>query len=150
GRTILLEKGVFRRRQLDSMTALVVTEAIVKGWLGDAVLLNDDGDGVIREGLTRFIATRFLEHKYGKEVAEAERMRQMNSYSAVSKLDSPLTLAVPVDDFYYTAVANKGAMIWRLISNRVGEQNFFNKIKEIMPTGKATLAQIRAAFPEQK
>lgn len=149
GGTILIDENVFRRQKIDSQTAMIIADSVVKSWLGNVVPVSGEGYGVIREGLSRYIATQFLESKYGKDVADIERLRQRTAYSAISRRDAPLNLVSPLDDYYYTEVANKGAMIWRILSRRVGEKAFTDTIKANM-TGGLNLARLRAAFSANK
>ncbi len=102
---------------------------MAKVWLGNINLVSGDGYGVIQNGLSRFIATQFVEQKYGKEIADVERLKQRTAYAAVIKRDAPLNIVSPVDDFYFVSSANKGAMIWRVLSRRVGQNEFFDSIK---------------------
>jgi tetratricopeptide (TPR) repeat protein len=150
GGTILFDEGVLRRSKIDSLTAQSVAEAVVKMWLGDAVSITDDGSGVIREGLSRFIATQFIESKYGKDVADIERMRQRIAYASVSRRDAPLNLVAPLDDYYYPAVANKGAMVWRVLNRKAGNDDFFSALRTGIQSGRVTLADLRLAFAEHK
>lgn len=150
GGTILVDENVFRRQKIDSLTAMNVAEAVVKMWVGGAVKVEGDGAGVIREGLVRFIATQFLESKYGKDIADVERLRQRTAYAAVVKRDSPLNTVSPLDDYYYTTNANKGAMIWRLLAKKSGQGEFFNLIRASIKDGTADLARLRGAFAAHK
>ena len=145
GGTILVDDGVFRRSKVDSLTAMNVADAIAKMWLGNAVSVSGDAYGVIREGLTKYLATQYLESKYGKEIADVERLRQRTAYAAVVRRDSPLNIASPLDDYYYPEVANKGAMIWRLMARKVGQNELFNGIREQMKDGNYTVAEFRAS-----
>lgn len=150
GGTVLIDEAVFRRSKIDSLTAMNIAEAVAKIWLGGATSVNGDGYGVISEGLARYIATQFIESKYGKDVAEIERLRQRNSYAAVSKRDAPMSMVSPLDDFYYPEVANKGAMAWRVLAKRVGAAEFANIIRTNSQDGELNLAELRAAFSAQK
>jgi tetratricopeptide (TPR) repeat protein len=150
GGTIFVDDSYFNRQKIDSQTAMNVAESIAKIWLGNEVLVDGDGYGVIREGLARYIATQFLEKKYGKDIADVERMRQRVAYAAVSKRDSPLRIASPLDDYYYVSVSNKGAMLWRLLANKVGQDEFFKSLRDKMTDKYIDLNEIRAAFPSQK
>src|SRR5687767_15859289 len=107
---------------------MIIADSVAKMWLGSAVTLTGDGSGVIREGLTKYIATQFLESKFGKDVADVERQRQRVAYAAVSRRDAPLTVVAPLDDYYYTEVANKGGMVWRILARKVGSDEFFKAI----------------------
>src|SRR5436190_6139182 len=149
GGTILMDDSVLRRGKLDATTAMNISDASAKLWFADSVRVAGDGYGVVREGLSRFFATQFLENKYGKGAADVERMRQRVAYSIVSQRDAPLTLVAPLDDSYFSAVAYKGAMIWRVLSRRVGSDEFNKRIASALQDGIVTLAEVRAAFPEQ-
>jgi tetratricopeptide (TPR) repeat protein len=150
GGTILVDESTFRRQKIDSQTVMTIAESIAKMWLGGSVQVEGDGFGVIREGLPRFIATQFLEQKYGKDVADVERLRQRTAYSAVAKRDSPLNIVSPLDDYYYSVVANKGAMIWRLLSKKIGQDEFSNVLRANVKDGNLSLNELRTAFAAQK
>ena len=147
---ILLDYGVFRRPKIDSQTVLRITESIAKTYFGNAAQVRGEGFGVIREGLSRYIATQFIEKQFGKEAADIERLRQRTAYSAVSRRDAPLNLVSPADDFYFAAVANKGAMIWRMLAKAIGEQQLFNTVRNQMQSGNLTLATLRREVSSQK
>jgi hypothetical protein len=150
GGTILVDDGVFRRGRIDSQTAMTIADSIAKVWIGSAVSLTGDGSGVLREGLTKFLATQFLESKFGKDVADVERHRQRVAYAAVSRRDAPLTVVSPLDDFYYPEVANKGAMVWRILARKVGPDEFFKGVRAATQDGVASLAEVRSQFPADK
>lgn len=149
GGTIFIDESVFARQKLDSQTALSVIEGVVKIWLGNLVKVQDDSYGVIQEGLTRYIATEFIAKKYGQDVADLERLRQRTKYAAISERDAPLNLLSPVDGYYYTATANKGAMIWKYLADNHGE-NFYKVIQTQSSDGELNLKELRNAFSGQK
>lgn len=148
--TIFVDENFFKRQKIDSNTAMTVSDAIARVWLGGAINIDGEAGGVLREGLPRFIATQFIESKYGKEIADIERLRQRTAYSAIVKRDAPLNIVSPLDDYYFSAVTNKGAMIWRLLSKKIGNDEFFKRIRENSADKLLTLNEIRAAFSEQK
>lgn len=150
GGTILINDSAFRRRKNDSQTVTAIAEGIAKIWLGNANVVLGNGNGVIREGLARYIATQFIENKYGKEVADVERLRQRISYSSVINRDAPLNIASSLDEYYYSTVSNKGAMIWRLLARKVGQNDFFSKIKQTFADNKLSLYEVRSVFSDQK
>ena len=150
GGTIFVDDAVLRRSKIDSQTAMNIADAMAKLWLGNAVAVNGDGFGVIREGLAKFIATQFIESKYGKDVADVERLRQRTAYAAVVRRDSPLNIASPLDDYYYPEVGNKGAMIWRLMAKKTGEPEMFGAVRAAMQDGTFTLAEFRSANSANK
>jgi hypothetical protein len=150
GGTVLIDDSVFRRGRLDSQTAMTIADSIAKIWLGGSARLTGDGSGVLREGLTRYIATQFLESKFGKDVADIERQRQRTAYASVSRRDAPLTVVSPLDDYYYAEVANKGAMVWRILARKVGAAEFYKALKSAMQDNTVSLAEIRLQFPADK
>lgn len=150
GGTLLLDESVFRTQKIDSQTAMTIAESIAKIWIGNAVRVDGDGYGAITEGLARYIATQFIEQKYGKDIADVERLRQRSAYSAVAKRDSPLNIVSPLDDYHYSVVANKGAMIWRLLAKKVGQEEFLNVLRANMKDGNLNLSEMRSSFSTQK
>jgi tetratricopeptide (TPR) repeat protein len=150
GGSVFVDDSVFRRSKIDSQTAMNIVEAMAKVWLGNMNLVSGDGYGVIQNGLSRFIATQFIEQKYGKETADVERLRQRTAYAAVIKRDAPLNIVSPIDDFYFVSSANKGAMIWRVLSRRVGQNEFFDTIKRNTQDKSLDLTKLRSAFSAQK
>jgi len=143
---ILLDDSVFRRGRMDSQNAMVVAESVAKIWIGNSIVVTGDGAGVIREGLVRYIATQFLESKFGKDIADLERQRQRVAYAAVSRRDSPLTVVSPFDDYYFPEVANKGAMAWRILAKKIGSDEFYKALRSAAQDGTVTLAELRSQF----
>ena len=139
-----------RRPKVDSQTALSIADGVAKTWLGGSAAISGDGGGAIREGLARFFATQFIESKYGKDVADVERLRQRVAYASVVQRDAPINTVSPLDDYYYSVVANKGAMIWRLLSLKAGTTDFHGRLRSSIEDRTVSLAEIRSAFPEQK
>ncbi|MGA9996816.1 MAG: tetratricopeptide repeat protein, partial [Pyrinomonadaceae bacterium] len=154
GGTILLDSASFRRTKIDSATALLIAESVAHLWIGGEVVVRGEGGGVVREGLSRYLATLFLEKQFGAEAALAERLRERIAYAAVSKRDAPLSLTTPLDDTYYNSVSNKGAMIWRLAERTTGPGGLGPVIRELLQAKKGdrnglTLAAVRAALVER-
>jgi len=148
---ILLGNGSFQRKAIDSTTAMSISEAIARLWVGADTPVRGDGYGVLREGLTRFLATLFMEKEFGLEAADAERGRERVGYAGIAKRDSPLARTTAVDPTYLNSVANKGAMVWRLVDNLVGREVFTSTVKDLLAGGKTSadglsLAAARAAF----
>jgi len=150
GGVVIVDESIFRASKIDPQTAMNIAEAAAKLWIGNAASVTGEGYGVISEGLARYLATQFIESKFGKDVAAVERLRQRSSYAAVSKRDVALSRASPLDDYYYPAVANKGAMIWRLIAKRVGQAEFSKILNSNLQDGNLNVAELRAGFSAQK
>src|SRR5207237_9682994 len=149
--TILLGAGSVGRKKVDAVTALAIGEAIARVWIGADSPVRGEGHGVVREGLARFLATLFIEKEFGAEAAEAERARQRLAYSSIAKRDGPLSRTTPLDNTYFNSVANKGAMVWRLIDHVVGRDAFVATLRASLTGAKTapdglSLAGLRSAF----
>lgn len=152
--TVLLDGAAFRRAKIDSATALLVAEAVARLWIGGATALRGEGVGVVRDGLSRYLATMFIEKQFGRESAEAELLRQRAAYASVAKRDMALSQTTPLNETYFTSVSNKGAMIWRLADRSLGRDAFLSVVRAALQNGKSdqnglTLASLRAALAEK-
>ena len=143
--TIFIEPGVLRRSKVDSATALVISEAICRLWIGGQTAVRGEGGGLLREALTRFLATRFIEKQFGREAAKGELLRERLAYSTVAKKDGPLSRVTPLDGTYFSSVPNKGAMVWRLVESSLGPDAFVNTVREQLQAGKGTAGGINLA-----
>jgi tetratricopeptide (TPR) repeat protein len=148
---ILLSNGSFQRKTVDAASAMTISEAIARLWIGADTPVRGDGNGVLREGLTRFLASLFIEKEFGADAAEAERGRERVAYAAIAKRDGPLSRTTAVDATYLNSVANKGAMVWRLVDSVTGRDTFIATLKALLASGKTdadglTLTAARAAF----
>ena len=149
--TIFLEPGVLRRAKVDSATAMLVSEAICRLWIGGQTAVRGEGGGLLREALPRFLATLFIEKQFGINAARAERLRERLAYSTVAKKDGPLARVTPLEGTYFSSVPNKGAMVWRLVDSSLGRDAFISTVRDQLQAGKAnasgiTLAGLRSAF----
>jgi tetratricopeptide (TPR) repeat protein len=152
--TVLLDAAAFRRAKTDAKTVLQVAEAVARLWIGGATPLRGEGTGVVRDGLSRYLANLFIEKQFGREAADAERMRQREAYASVAKRDAALSQTTPLDETYFISVSNKGAMVWRLCERALGREPFFNVLRAALQNGKSdqnglTLASLRATLAER-
>jgi hypothetical protein len=146
-----LGSGAFGRKKTATVTALSISEAVARLWIGGATPIRGEAPGVLREGLVRFFATLFIEKQFGAEAAEAERARERLAYAAIVRREAPLSVATPSDPAYQTSVSNKGAMVWRLVDHLLGRDAFIAGVRELLASGKSdaegiSLARARTAF----
>jgi tetratricopeptide (TPR) repeat protein len=152
--TLLINEGAFRRRKVDSATALSVAEGVARLWIGADAPVRGEGYGVLREGLVRFLATAFIEKQFGAEAADAERGRQRLAYSAIARRDGPLARATALDNTYFNSVGNKGAMVWRLVDHLIGREEFVSGLRSLLQSSKSepeglSLARVRAYYAQR-
>ena len=145
GGVIFLEPGVLRRSKVDSATAMLVSEAISRLWIGGQTAVRGEGGGLLREALPRFLATQFIEKQFGREAARAERLRERLAYSTVAKKDGPLARVTPLESTYFSSVPNKGAMVWRLVDSSFGHDAFINTVRDQLQAGKGNAGGISLA-----
>jgi hypothetical protein len=146
---ILLDYASFRRQKIDAQTAMTIAESIVKIWLGNQRQVRGEGFGVITEGLAKYVANQFIEKQFGKDVADAERLRQRTAYSNIVRTDLPLSASSPLDGTYYTSVSTKGAMVWRLLAQNIGPEKFWQIAREQLQAETFNLKVFRAALAAQ-
>jgi hypothetical protein len=154
GGTVLLDAAAFRRSKIDAVSAMTIAETIARMWIGGIAPVRGEGFGVLREGLTRFLATLFLEKQFGKEMADAERARERVIYAAIAKRDAPLSRTLPLDPTYYNSTANKGAMVWRLVERALGRDTLMAMLRASLQKGASepeglNLAALRAVIVER-
>ena len=75
----------------------LATPAVARLWIGAETPVRGEGQGVLREGLVRFLASLFIDKQFGAEATAAERERQRLSYSAIAKRDAPLSRTTMLD-----------------------------------------------------
>ncbi|HEX8847523.1 MAG TPA: hypothetical protein VF791_22965 [Pyrinomonadaceae bacterium] len=154
GGTALLDVAAFRRSKLDAVTALQIAETVARMWVGGATPLRGEGGVSLREGLSKYLATLFIEKQLGREAAEAEKTRQRVAYAAVAKFDGPLARSNPLDQTFSISAPFKGAMVWRLIERALGRDPMLNILRSSLQAGARdpqglTLAALRAALVER-
>jgi hypothetical protein len=143
--TVLVEPGAFRRAKVDSVTALVISEAIARLWIGGQTPVRGEGGGLLREALPRFLAVLFIEKQFGRQAAQSERLRERLAYSSVARKDAPLARVTPLEGTYFNSVPNKGAMVWRLIDQTLGHDSFTTVLRELLQAGKGNTSGINLA-----
>src|ERR1700730_6033611 len=149
--TVLIEWGAFRRAKLDAATAMLIAESVAHLWVSAQTPIRGEGVGGLRQGLTRYLATLFIEKQFGHDAAEAELLRQRMAYASVAKRDAPLSRSSPLDDTYYNAVPNKSAMVWRLVERRLGRDAFMSTLRSSLQGSQSgvSLATLRTRLGEQ-
>jgi hypothetical protein len=151
GGTLLLSNAAFTRRKLDSVTAMQVADAVARLWVGGAAGVEGEGAGALREGLPRFLAALFLEKQFGKPAAAAEWMRMALLYAPVAARDASLSKLTPSFDTYFNSATNKGALVWRILSDAVGREAFLGALRGQLSQGGSqalTLAGLRARLAQ--
>jgi Tfp pilus assembly protein PilF len=149
--TVLIDAETLRLPKIDAATALAIAETMGRLWIGGQTPVRGEGNGVLRDGLVRFLATQFLEKQFGRDAVMSELYRQRLAYVAVAQRDAPLARANQIDNTYFGSVPNRGAMFWRLVERRLGSAAFTSLLRTAIDAGKKdqaglTLPAVRAAL----
>jgi len=147
--TLLVNHAVFRRQKVDSVTAMQVADAVARLWVGGAAGIEGEGAGAVREGLPRFLAALFVEKQFGRAAADEEWMRMALIYAPAAPRDAPLAKLSPSYETYFNSSTNKGALVWRIVSNAAGREAFFGVLRGQLAGGRAlSLAALRTRLAE--
>jgi tetratricopeptide (TPR) repeat protein len=149
--TLLLDQAVFRRQKIDSVTATQIADVVARLWVGGATPVGGEGAGVVREGLSRYLALLFIEKQFGKTAADAELTRMAMLYAPVAERDPPLAKTSPAYDTYFNSATNKGALVWRLLANAAGREAFAGVLRAQFGAGTphaVTLSSLRERLAE--
>ncbi len=152
--TVLFDSDTLHQSRLDAATALSISEAVVRLWIGGQTPIHAEGGGVVRDGLVRFLAAEFLEKQFGRDAVLSELIRERIAFTAVAQRDTPLARANQLDNTYFGSVPNRGAMVWRLIDKRLGRDEFLALLRGAMQAAKSdpnglSLANLRAALVQR-
>jgi len=118
-------------------------------WIGGETPVRGEGGGLLREALSRYLATQFIEKQFGRDAAKAEMLRERLAYSSVARKDGPLARVTPLDSTYFSSVPNKGAMVWRLVASSIGNDAFMNTVRDLLRKTNSSgisLTELRAAL----
>jgi hypothetical protein len=149
--TVLIDADTLRLTKIDAATALSVAETVARLWVGGQTPVRGEGNGVLRDGLVRYLATQFLEKQFGHDAILSELYRQRLAYAAVAQRDAPLARSTQIDSTYFGSVPNRGAMFWRLVDKRIGRDALFGVLRAALDAGRkdqggTTLAAVREAL----
>jgi Tfp pilus assembly protein PilF len=134
--TVLFDADALRLPKIDAATALSITEAVARLWVGGQTAVQGEGGGVLRDALVRHLANQFLEKQFGADAVKSELYRQRLAYVSVAQKDAPLARSNQLDGTYFNSVPNRGAMLWRLVDRRLGHDAFMTVIRTALQSGK--------------
>ncbi len=147
--TVLIDADTLRLSKVDAASALAIAETVATLWIGGQTEVIGEGGGVLREALVRFLATEFLEKQFGVDAVKSELYRQRLAYATVAQRDGPLARTSQLDNTYFASVPNRGAMFWRLVEKRLGQDGLMGVLRGALESGKSeglTLTAVREAL----
>lgn len=140
---VALDDSLFRRDVLDQATIELMAAAAAKAWVDGGVLLRGRGAGLWRDGLPIYLAGRYLGERFGEGQRAAAFERYRRAYAPLARgSDAPLLMQSPIDRNYTTSVYNKGALAWRMVERRLGQQAFDNFVRQALDRGRVDVLSL--------
>ena len=106
---------------------------IAHSWWGNAVQV-DQNEGNWSEGLVTYLADYLLKERRSAAEGQDYRMQLLTGYSALVAADNDFPLSgftSRVDPASRTIGYGKGAMVFHMIRNEIGDRAFFGALREI-------------------
>ncbi|HKX27604.1 MAG TPA: tetratricopeptide repeat protein [Blastocatellia bacterium] len=126
---VAIDDNFFRRDTMDLGTIELLAGAAARAWIDGQVLLRGRGTGMLRDGLPVYLAAQYLGTRFGREQQDESFDRARRAYASIARSDAPLLMQSQLDRNYTTSVFSKGALIWRLLEQQIGRQNFDNALR---------------------
>lgn len=130
----------------------IIGHEIFHQWFGDYVTCESWANIPLNESLADYGEYIWMEHKYGRDFAEAYNQESLDKYLSYSILNDE-----PAFNFYYQTAHDlfdpiryeKGGRILQLLRSYVGDEAFFASLKKYLQDnryGAVELANLRLAF----
>jgi aminopeptidase N len=109
--------------------AAVIGHEYFHNWTGNRVTCRDWFQLCLKEGLTVFRDSEFMEWLYSKPVTRLDRVQDLRTRQFPED-DGPMVHAprpdsfVEINNFYTTTIYEKGAEVVRMLKTLIGESNF--------------------------
>ena len=153
--TLHQESAYQNARQLTDGNAWEETIAheLFHQWFGDLVTAESWSNLTVNESFANYSEYLWLEHKYGKDAANAHNLDDMNGYLQSNSQNKNLVRFNYADkEEVFDAVSyNKGGRILNMLRNYVGDDAFFKSLNNYLVTNKfksGEADQLRLAFEE--
>ena len=129
----------------------VIAHELAHHWFGDLVTTESWPNLTVNESFANYSEYLWLEHKYGKDYADAHRLEDLQGYLSGNNFDKNLVrFNIHSNDEMFDAVTyNKGGYILHMLRSYLGDDAFFESLKYYLNThefGKAEAQELRLAF----
>lgn len=132
----------------------VVAHEIFHHWFGDYVTCESWSNLTLNEGFANYSEYLWMEHKYGKDLADHHRMEEMNGYlqSAYGGMHDLINFKYADREQMFDAHSyNKGGLILHMLRRYLGDEVFFTSLKNYLNQHAYTdveAHELRMAFEE--
>ncbi|OSY89486.1 peptidase M1 [Tenacibaculum holothuriorum] len=122
-------------------------------WFGDLVTTESWSNLTVNESFANYSEYLWLEHKYGKDVADAHLFEDTQAYKNGQNYDKHLVRFNYQDkeDMFDAVSYNKGGAILHMLRNYLGDEAFFEGLKQYLTKhkyGTAEAHQLRLVLEE--
>jgi aminopeptidase N len=143
------------RELIDNENDLIVAHELFHHWFGDLVTCESWANLTLNEGFANYSEYLWLEHKYGKDKAEAHRYNERNAYfgSAAQQGVHPLIHYSYEDkeDMFDAHSYNKGGLVLHMLRDMLGDEAFFASLNQFLVDNEFTAVEVdelRMAFED--
>jgi aminopeptidase N len=133
----------------------VIAHELFHQWFGDLVTCESWSNLTLNESFADYSEYLWLEHKYGKDRADAENFKSANSYMQFIQYAGDRDLVRfhyhDKEDMFDAVSYAKGGRILNMLRNYVGDEAFFKALNLYLKTNafkSAEAHQLRLAFEE--
>ena len=143
------------RELIDNHNDLIVAHELFHHWFGDLVTCESWSNLTLNEGFANYAEYLWLEHKYGKEYAEAHRINELTGYlqSTIQQGIHPL-IHYRYDDkeeMFDAHSYNKGGLVLHMLRDYLGDEIFFlglNRYLTLHAYSEVEAAELRLAMED--
>ncbi len=133
---------------------LVVAHEMFHHWFGDYVTCESWSNLTLNEGFANYSEYLWLEHKYGKQIADLHRIEELNGYVQSSYGGIHDLIDYRYDDkeqMFDAHSYNKGGLVLHMLRKYLGDETFFAALKLYLTQNAYTdveAHELRMAFEE--
>ncbi len=130
----------------------VVAHEMFHHWFGDYVTTESWSNLTLNEGFANYSEYLWLEHKYGRDAADAHRLSELQGYLGQAKNSRHSLIDFNYEsreDMFDAHSYNKGGLILHLLRNYIGDDAFFTALGDYLKAHAFTAVEghnLRMAF----
>jgi aminopeptidase N len=132
----------------------VVAHEMFHHWFGDYVTTESWSNLTLNEGFANYSEYLWLEHKYGKDAAQAHWRTELSGYLGQARGQRHALIDFTYgnrEDMFDAHSYNKGGIVLHMLRNQVGDEAFFTALKQYLTKHAYTdveVHELRMAFED--
>lgn len=139
----------------DDKNDYIVAHELFHQWFGDLVTCESWSNLTLQEGFANYSEYLWMEHKYGKDEAEAHRAKEFEGYLGMSEMSGTHPLIhygyANKEEMFDAHSYNKGGMVLHMLRTILGDDAFFASLNKYLEDNKFTAVEVdelRMAFED--